>query len=65
MTTTAQRGTPLRKKHPRSPITRPGENGFAYRRRFGIILECATEADQQRLYNRLLKQGHAPKVVCV
>jgi len=64
MTTTAQ-GAPLRKKHPRSPITRPGENGFAYRRRFGIILECADEASQQRLYNRLLKQGHAPKVVCV
>ncbi len=44
---------------------RPGENGFKYRQQFGLVIVCKTEADQQRLYGRLLKQGYVPKVVCV
>lgn len=44
---------------------RPGENGFKYRQQFGLVIVCKSEAEQQRLYGRLLRQGHKPKVVCV
>lgn len=44
---------------------RPGENGFKYRQQYGLVIVCKTEADQQRLYSRLVKAGYKPKVVCV
>ena len=44
---------------------RPGENGFKYQPKFGLVVPCANEAEQQRLYAKLTKQGLAPKVVCV
>lgn len=44
---------------------RPGENGFKYRQQFGLVIVCKTEADQQRLFAKLCKQGYVPKVVCV
>ena len=46
-------------------IRRPGENGFRYRQQFGLIVTCASEAEQKRLYARLVKLGLRPKVVCV
>jgi hypothetical protein len=58
--------TPARRqRHPRQPITRPGQNGFSHRQRFGLVIECDSEADQQRLYAKLQKAGYTPKVVCV
>lgn len=44
---------------------RPGENGFKYRQQFGLVIVCKDEAAQQRLFVRLVKAGHKPKVVCV
>jgi len=54
-----------RQRFPRAPIERPGQNGFAYRPQFGLVVVCDDEAHQQRLYARLVKQGMRPKVVCV
>ncbi|MDR3015171.1 MAG: hypothetical protein LBV56_07000 [Delftia acidovorans] len=44
---------------------RPGENGFTYKPKFGLVLVCDDEAAQQRLYLELKKQGLKAKVVCV
>lgn len=44
---------------------RPGVNGFKYKPKFGLVLVCADEAEQQRLFAKLCKLGHSPKVVCV
>lgn len=53
------------KAPPASTARRPGENGFKYRQQYGLVIVCKTETEQQRLYARLLKAGHKPKVVCV
>lgn len=47
------------------PLQRPGENGFNYRQKYGLVVTCRDEAHQQLLYARLVRQGLAPKVVCV
>ena len=47
------------------PLQRPGENGFNYRQRYGLVIECRDEAHQQSLYAGLVKRGLSPKVVCV
>ena len=44
---------------------RPGQNGYQYKRQFGLVIKCCDEADQQRLYGLLLDQGIKTKVVCV
>ena len=44
---------------------RPGENGFKYKPKFGLVVPCKDEADQQRNFARLVKFGLKPKVVCV
>ena len=44
---------------------RPGENGFKYRQQYGLVIVCKDEPTQQRLFARLVKAGHKPKVVCV
>lgn len=53
------------KAQPAATARRPGENGFKYRQQYGLVIVCKTEADQQRLYGRLVKAGYKPKVVCV
>lgn len=50
---------------PAAQARRPGEKGFKYRQQYGLVIVCKTEAEQQRLYDRLVKAGHKPKVVCV
>lgn len=50
---------------PAGKAQRPGENGFKYRQQYGLVIVCKTEAEQQRLFGRLVKAGHKPKVVCV
>lgn len=44
---------------------RPGENGFKYRPKFGLVINCKDESEQQKIYARLTKQGLKLKVVCV
>lgn len=44
---------------------RPGENGFKYRPKFGLVIACKDELEQQRTYARLAKLGFKLKVVCV
>lgn len=50
---------------PAATAKRPGENGFKYRQQYGLVIVCKSEAEQQRLFDRLTKAGHKPKVVCV
>ena len=47
------------------PQRRPGKNAFRYRQQFGVIVICATEAQQRAVYNRLRKAGNKCKVVTV
>lgn len=47
------------------PKTIPGRNGFKYKARFGLIIECKDEAEQTRLFERLKAQGYKLKVVAV
>jgi hypothetical protein len=53
------------KRQAKKPIQRPGENGFNYRQKYGLVITCQDEAHQQALYADLVKQGLSPKVVCV
>lgn len=48
-----------------SATRRQGENGFKYKPKFGLVVQCKDEAEQQRRYARLSKLGMKPKVVCV
>lgn len=47
------------------PIQRAGENGFKYVQKYGLVVVCKDEADQQHLFAKLTKQGLRLKVVCV
>ncbi|MBK8157997.1 MAG: Com family DNA-binding transcriptional regulator [Rhodospirillaceae bacterium] len=42
----------------------PGRNGFKYRPRFGVIVLCADEAEQRRIYDKL-RRRHEVRVVTV
>jgi hypothetical protein len=41
--------------------TRPPK--AVYRQQYGLIVICRSEADQQRLYKRLVRSGLKPRVV--
>lgn len=43
----------------------PGKNGFKYRPQFGVIVTCADETEQEKIYTALRAQGLACKVVAV
>lgn len=43
----------------------PGRNGFKYTPRFGLIIPCRDERDQQEKFAQLKAQGHKVRVVCV
>lgn len=47
------------------PVKRPGQNGFKYRPKFGLVVVCKDEAHQQVLFKRLTKLALEVKVVCV
>lgn len=51
-------------KTPKTSL-RPGENGFAYRQQYGLVITARDETHQCTLYSRLTKQGLKVKVVCV
>lgn len=42
----------------------PGD-GIGYEQQFGVIVTCETEAEQERVYGRLVELGFACKVVTV
>lgn len=46
-------------------VQRPGQNGFKYRPKFGLVVVCKDEAHQQALFKRLTKLSLKIKVVCV
>ena len=41
----------------------PAKNGFVYRPKWGLIIQCTDEAQQQHLYQQLKAQGLKLKVV--
>jgi len=43
----------------------PGHNGFKYRQQYGVIVVCADESAQKKVYLELKRQGYACKVVTV
>ncbi len=38
---------------------------FCYKSQFGVIVICKDEAEQESIYDQLLKLGLTVKVVCV
>lgn len=42
-----------------------GEPSFNYKEQYGVIVMCADEDDQERVYNRLTDEGYTCKVVAV
>jgi hypothetical protein len=48
-------------------VQRPGENGFKYQQKYGLVVVCNDEAHQQALFARLarLTPKLTLKVVCV
>lgn len=46
-------------------VQRPGENGFKYGPKYGLVVVCRDEAHQQSLFKKLIKLGLKLKVVCV
>lgn len=49
----------------KKPALRPGENGFKYQPKYGLVVPCKDEEEQQRLYAQLAELGLKSKVVCV
>jgi len=49
----------------RKKLKTPGKNGFKYRPKFGVIVLCDNEREQQTTYEKLKRQGHALRVVTV
>lgn len=41
----------------------PGKNGYVYKRLYGVIVRCANEAEQERIYLALRAQGYSCRVV--
>ncbi len=46
-------------------VQRPGENGFKYKPKFGLVVVCRDEPHQQSLFERLTGLGLKVKVVSV
>ena len=54
-----------RKKTPNIDPKAPARNGFKYKPKFGVIINCDDESHQKSVYNQLNKQGYSLKVVVV
>lgn len=52
-------------KNTKKPATVPGKNGFAYKPRYGLLIETDDEAAQIKLFGRLKKLGFLPRVLVV
>lgn len=42
-----------------------GQPSFNYKEQYGVIVMCESEADQERIYNKLTEEGYNCKVVAV
>lgn len=54
-----------RKKTPKVDPKAPAKNGFKYKSKFGVIVNCDDEIHQKHVYEQLHKQGYSLKVVVV
>ncbi len=45
------------------PLPPRGSNGFNYTEKFGVIVICADEAEQKKVYEKLTKGGYTCRVV--
>lgn len=43
----------------------PAKNGFNYKPKFGLIIQCDDEAHQQTVFEQLKQLGYKAKVVVV
>lgn len=43
----------------------PARNGFKYKPKFGVIVNCDDESHQKNVYEQLTEQGYNLKVVVV
>ena len=56
-------GCHLLNEQPTAPKPKPPRKPFSYRRQFGVIVLCADEREQARVYRQLARMGHTCKVV--
>lgn len=49
----------------RKPTNQSMKPAFRYTPKYGVIVICADELDQQVVYNDLLAKGYKLKVVCI
>ena len=54
-----------RKKTPNIDPKAPARNGFKYKPKFGVIINCDDETHQKSVYDQLNTQGYSLKVVVV
>ena len=54
-----------RKKTPKVDPKAPARNGFKYKPKFGVIINCDDETHQKSVYDQLNTQGYSLKVVVV
>ena len=52
-------------KTKKARIDAPAKNGFNYKPKFGLIIQCDDEAHQQTVFERLKQLGYKAKVVVV
>lgn len=42
-----------------------GDNGYTYNEQYGVTVICQSEAEQEKVYNKLTKEGYECRVVVV
>ena len=55
----------IRKQTPAVDPKAPAKNGFKYKPKFGVIVNCDDENHQKYVYEQLNQQGYSLKVVVV
>lgn len=48
-----------------TPRKTPGRNGFNYKPKFGLVVPCRDELEQQQKFAQLKAMGIRARVVCV
>lgn len=43
----------------------PAKNGYTYKPKFGLIIQCDDETHQQAVFEQLKQLGHKAKVVVI
>lgn len=52
-------------KTKKARIDAPAKNGFNYKPKFGLVIQCDDEAHQQTVFEQLKQLGYKAKVVVV